>query len=430
MRNRLFNAFLILALLIPVLSVGVASADVPEGQDYTVQTDDYLWGLSEKYLGNGAAYTVIVIATNLANKEDASYAKIVDPALIQPGWKLRIPTSAMAEEYLRPPAAGELGSADKPVQLYFVPSVQAEVIVESGEDMAAWFKDTIGVNVEVKVPTSYAAVIEAMGASEGDIVGFIPAQAYVLANEKYGVDVALSTVRYGREWYATQYLASRDSPLPDFNYDTIPADYNGVIWAFPDEGSTSGYLFPKAQYMGDGVEPGKELSAGGHPQAALAVYDGSADVGTCYFSPPGDTVEDWDWGDVPEPNYDQLRVEEEDGSYKAYYGDLRVRDCRTAVLSTAPDIIEKVRIVGLSAKIPNDTVSFVEDFPPVLRYKLVQALLAYADTEHGQEVLGNDEFYDITGFAEVDDSTYDPVRDLVTRIGIDLEEKYGLTGGG
>ncbi len=426
--SKIVSLMLLLALLLSTYGLGVAGAAPPpqeEGQDYVVKEGDTLSALAEENFGDMDAYPVIMIATNLAAKEDPSYAIIAAPEALEVGDKLRIPPQSWADEYLNPPAADALGSEEKPIQLYFVPSVEAEVIVESGEAMGAYFLETAGIHVEVSVPTSYAAVIEAMGAAEGDIMAFIPALAYVLAHERYDVDVALAVVRYGRSWYATQFVVARDSDLPDFGYDPIPEEYNGKIWAFPDEGSTSGYLYPKAKFMKDGVEPGEELATGGHPQTTLAIYDGSADVGTNYYSPPGDTVEDWAWGDPPEPEGD-IEIVEEEGTLKAYKGGLRLRDARDPVLDTAPDVYEKVRIAGLSPKIPNDTVSFVADFPPILRYKLVKALLAYAETEEGQAVLSNPEFYDITGFEEVPDSTYDPVRDLVQYTGMNLEEKYGL----
>ena len=103
MRNKVMAVLLILSLLVPVLGVGTAYAQVPEGQDYTVQADDNLWNLAEKYLSSGAAYPAIAIATWRANAVDASYPAFADPSVIQVGWKLRIPTTELAEEYLAAP---------------------------------------------------------------------------------------------------------------------------------------------------------------------------------------------------------------------------------------------------------------------------------------------------------------------------------------
>ena len=63
------------------------------------------------------------------------------------------------------PAAGELGSAENPIQVLFVPSAEAGVIVSGGEVMAQALNEATGLNFEVEVPTSYAATIEAMCAS-------------------------------------------------------------------------------------------------------------------------------------------------------------------------------------------------------------------------------------------------------------------------
>lgn len=411
--KRILVAILLLVLVMIVIGgVGVAAAAPPlqEAQDYTVQKDDNLWNLADKYFGNGAAYPAIVIATNAAHLGDASYAKIINPNLIYPGQKFRIPSAEDATAYLTRPQPGELGSAERPVKLYFVPSVDAAVIVESGEAIARYIKGLTGIHIEVSVPTSYAATIEAMGVAEGDAMGFIPALGYVLANQKYGVEVTLAVVRFGRHWYASQFLVRADSGI------TSLEQLAGKKWAVPSLTSTSGFLYPTSLLISKGIEPGEQVVAGGHPQAVLAVYEGSADFATTYYSPPGGEG-DWKWGDPPEPA-GEYHIE----NGKPYIGDLRIRDARSAVVDTAPDVIEKVKILALSDQIPNDTVSFVKDFPPILKHKIVNALLAYAGTEEGKAVLENDKFYDISGFARVDDAFYDPVRSLIKNLGYTEED--------
>jgi tungstate transport system substrate-binding protein len=91
---RLFVSILLLSLLMPLGPGAVGSAPLnAEETVYTVQKDDNLWSLAEKYLGNGAAYTAIVAATNAKNAEDPTFAKIANPSIIQPGWKVLIPAS-------------------------------------------------------------------------------------------------------------------------------------------------------------------------------------------------------------------------------------------------------------------------------------------------------------------------------------------------
>jgi phosphonate transport system substrate-binding protein len=317
-----------------------------------------------------------------------------------------LPLSASGCKMLKPP----LGSEKNPIKLYFGPSVEVAVIIESGDAISAFLKQQTGYEFDVKVPTTYAAVVEELGAAEGDAMAFIPAMGYVLAADKYETDVALATVRYGWAYYWAQYVVARDSDIKTL------ADLDGKIWAYPSTTSTSGYLVPASYFANNGIEPGKMVEAGGHPQAVTAVYEGQADFGTCFFSAPGDTG-DWKIGDSPEPE-GEWEYTEADGKIKAYKGGQRIRDARTGILSTYKDVLEKVRILDISDPIPNDTVSFCKDFPPEMRDKIVQGLIDYAATEEGLKVLANDEFYDITDFAPVDDSNFDPIRDMIKGLGL------------
>lgn len=302
----------------------------------------------------------------------------------------------------------KLGSAKNPIKLYFVPSVEVAVIIESGDAITAFLKEQTGYEFEVKVPTTYAAVVEELGAAEGDAMALIPAMGYVLASDKYGTEVALATVRYGWAFYWTQYVVARDSDIKSLK------DLDGKTWAYPSITSTSGYLVPASYFVKNGIEPAKKVEAGGHPQSVTAVYEGQADFGTCYFSAPGN---DWKMGDPPEPG-GEFTYEEKEGKIKAYKGGERIRDARTAIINTYKDVLEKVRILDISDPIPNDTVSFCKDFPPEMRDQIVQGLLDYAETEEGQKVLANDQFYDITGFTPVDDSNFEPIRDMIKGLGL------------
>jgi hypothetical protein len=100
---------LVLTIFVLGLSVSVASA-APPGQDtvgevYTVQKDDWLSKIAEKYYGDMFAYPLIVEATNAKAAEDASFAVIDNPDLIEIGQKLWIPDAAAMAQAV-PPATG------------------------------------------------------------------------------------------------------------------------------------------------------------------------------------------------------------------------------------------------------------------------------------------------------------------------------------
>ncbi len=80
-----------LFMLLLAVSTAGASPVLQGGTDYTVQLDDNLWTLAEKFLGDGNRYGEIVAATNARHTEDPGYAFIENPRLILPGWRLAIP---------------------------------------------------------------------------------------------------------------------------------------------------------------------------------------------------------------------------------------------------------------------------------------------------------------------------------------------------
>jgi len=314
------------------------------------------------------------------------------------------------------PMAAEIGTEEHPIQVLFVPSVDAGVIVSGGEVMAQALEEATGLKFEVSVPTSYAATVEAMCASPTDTIGFIPALGYVIANQKCGVEVGAAAVRFGWSVYWAQFLVPRDS-----DYQTLE-DLAGLKWAIPDLGSTSGYLYPSVMFQEAGIEPGEVVEAGGHPQAALAVYNGEVDFATTFFSPPL-TDPAWQPGDNPEP-YDPAEVKlNEEG--RAFAGDVRVLDARVSDLETAPDIFEKVRIMMLTDPIPNDTISFSPDFPDELKAQIIDALVAFTATDACLESICSDQFYNWTGVAPIDDAAYDVIRRLITGLGYTEEDIFG-----
>ncbi len=56
--------------------------------------------------------------------------------------------------------------------------------------------DELGIPVTVSVSTDYNTIVEAMASKQVD-VGFLPPNAYVLANEQSNVKVLLQAQRYG-----------------------------------------------------------------------------------------------------------------------------------------------------------------------------------------------------------------------------------------
>ncbi|MCB9454753.1 MAG: phosphate/phosphite/phosphonate ABC transporter substrate-binding protein [Anaerolineaceae bacterium] len=307
-------------------------------------------------------------------------------------------------------AQSDVGTPENPIQVYFVPSVEASIIVSGGDVMKAALEEATGLSFEVAVPTSYAATIEAMCASPANSIGFIPAAGYVVASERCGVEVGAAAVRFGWSVYWAEYIVRRDSPIFTFG------DLAGKTWGYGDVTSTSGYIVPATELANAGIEVGDTVETGGHNQTVLAVYNGEVDFGTTFYSPPlmpeGHAA--WQIGDLAEP-WD-LTVDEsyvsDDGS-KLFVGDIRVMDARANVRDTAPDIVDQVRILRVSQPIPNDTLSFGPEFPEELRNQIIDALITFSGTEEWAASIGSSDFYGWTSIAPATDADFDIVRAMV-----------------
>lgn len=317
--------------------------------------------------------------------------------------------------------SSDLGTTANPIQVYFVPSVDAQVITTGGQILADALKQATGLEFQVTVPTSYAATVEAMCAAPDKSIGFIPAAGYVIANNRCGVTVAAKAVRGGFSVYWSQYIVKRDSDIYTL------ADLNGKKWGYGDVASGSGYLVPAVELQNAGITPSDKVATGGHPQTVLAVYNGDVDFGTTFYSPPVmPEGRSWQAGDAPEP-YD-LSVSESSVTttkdtkgndvYHLFVGALEIKDARANVASQAPDVVDKVRILRLSAPIPNDTMSFGPDFPADVQQKIMDATFAFAKTPDWASSIGNPAFYGWSSIVPATNSEYAVVSQWFSLLGL------------
>jgi phosphonate transport system substrate-binding protein len=267
------------------------------------------------------------------------------------------------------------GTEDNPIVMAFVPSLDSQEVLASGDAIAEMIKEETGLVVKPNVGTDFAAVREAMGAGQADI-GWLNTFNYILASEKYEVEVGLVTQRYGGTSYLGQINVGADTGI------TTLEDLKGKVFCWVDPNSTSGYIIPRIFLQANGIDPDNDFAqtveAGSHDQVIISVYNGDCDAGAS-FDDARDNVED-----------------------------------------DFPDVKEKVLVLATTAEIPNDSVSFVKDFPADMRQKIVDALLAYAQTDEGKDVLNT--LYDIEGLQAADDTFYDGFRADLSKAGFDIEE--------
>jgi phosphonate transport system substrate-binding protein len=327
-------------------------------------------------------------------------------------------TTTMAETTTTAMAEPTVGTADNPIEVLYVPSVSAEEIVAGGDKLAAALNAATGLTFDVKVGSSYAATIEEMCASPDRSIGFIPAQGYVLASDLCGVNIRLKAQRFGFDVYWTEYIVPRDA-----GYTSI-FDLSGKKWAYPDPASTSGYLIPSGQFAKSGIKVGDSFEAGGHTEAVRAVYNGEADFGTVYYSPPVTTDGEVAWdgtkenADIPAEDVDSCAVNA-DGAIEC--NGILPKDARANLASEAPDVIQKVAILTLSDEIPNDGMAFGPDFPPDLEDQIVQAMEDFA-TNDPEGFAAAFDAYSWNGVSPTNDSEFDSIRALLNALGFSLED--------
>ncbi len=395
--------------------------------------------------------------------------------------------------------------------MLFVPSVEQGTLVERADELARFINADSGLILQTEVPTSYAAVIQALGAEQAD-VAWMPAFAYVIAHARYGAEARLQVVRSaerdailvarsgdgepegpadlagrgvavpetvagelrdrlvtmldreapgwmeieaaddmeavrlvldrpfevaaaasrwvfsgphdlvgdGRKELAyerpgtverTRLIWKTAEPVQDL--DTVyrgcvltrtdsgirrVEDLNGRSFAFSDETSTSGHIFPRMLLDRHGVTLGRVYFAGGHPNVIQAIWDGKAVAGSTFYSPP---------------------------SAKQSAEGLLVGDARYIIMRRMPDMaarrefLETVRVVALTDPIPNDLCAVRAGFPEPVWQRFLASFERYLETPEGREV-----YHDLltaVGVAPADDPAFDGFRAALDAAGMSAE---------
>jgi phosphonate transport system substrate-binding protein len=282
----------------------------------------------------------------------------------------------------------EVGSQERPLNMFFIPSDDTQTISRNAETTAQFVAKFVsqklyakdeGFYIRSAVPNSYIAVIESFVTGRSDFAA-LGTFDYVLAKDvkKAPIEAILNIVRGVDEiTYKAAIIAREGSGIDRLE------DFAGKKFAYVDPASAAGFVLPALLFEEKKINLGESVFAQRHDNVVTMVYQKQVDGGAIYYSPPKEG---------------------------------KMRDARMKVLTQFPDVEKKVKIVGFTREIPNspwvlrtNLYSDPEKYRKV-KEALQEALIAFSKTEEGKSTL--DQIYSITGFVKTSDEDFTEIRKI------------------
>ncbi len=175
---------------------------------------------------------------------------------------------------------GEQGSDDPEVlRVGLIPNQNPESVEAQYEPFGDYLSEQLGREVELTVPTSYNAVVEAMANDELDLA-YYGGLTYVQARERAEVTPLVTEInpRTGDTTYRSVIIVPADGQVQEV------AELRGKDFAFGSVSSTSGSLYPAIMLRDVGgldyrTDLGNFAYTNGHDATAQAVANGRVDAG-------------------------------------------------------------------------------------------------------------------------------------------------------
>lgn len=291
----------------------------------------------------------------------------------------------------------------------FVPSAEAGQLVEDIEPLAEYLTAQLDIPVRGTVSNDYTGLVTAMETGQAHI-GALPPYGMLQAVARAQAEIILQSERFGSGTYHTQFFtndpdkyctispveentrivndeevtflncngtarANEETPEGPIGLEALANVDAGTTVSFVEQSSSSGYIFPATIFLAQGLDPETDLEvifSNQHELSVVAVCNGDAEVGVSYD------------------------------------------DARTRATSDC-DIANEVVVFAYGPEIPNDGIAVAGDLPDDLKQQIKDALMAYAETEEGAEVL--ESIYQITDFTEPNIEGLELVQQAVDQLG-------------
>lgn len=269
------------------------------------------------------------------------------------------------------PEATNASEGDNPAKLVvaLLPDENAATIIQDNQALKAYLEETLGKEVELFVSTDYSSMIEAAAKERLDLAYFGPL-SYVLAKTKGEIEAFAAREKDGAVTYTSLIVGSTEAGIDSM--DKI----KGTTVAFGDPASTSSRLIPQLVLANSELSVDNDYEPvflGAHDAVAVAVQNGNAQA-----------------GGLSRPIFDSLV---ERGTIDA----------------------DRVAVLAESDPIPQYPWTMRSSLAPELKEQIRTAFYELED----EAVL---EPFKADGFAAIEDSDYNVIRQSAEILGLDLSE--------
>jgi phosphonate transport system substrate-binding protein len=258
------------------------------------------------------------------------------------------------------------------------PYVSSSTVIDQYRPILELVSTRIGIPIDLVVGTGYADVEQRLLSGQIDVATMSP-YAYVRAKQNDDqIRVFATHVAGGTETYGAYIVATENGPVQTLS------DIRDQAFAFVDERSSSGWLFPAARMLDEGVNPVTDLKGrfyGSHAAVIQAVVSGEVMAGATY-----DGALAQGRGSIPGAN--------------------------------------TLRIIARTKRIPFDAYVVRSEFPPQGRDALLEAIRSVSTRDSvGREALAT--LMDINGFMPATDAHYKTVRTTQSEVWAALAQTGG-----
>lgn len=231
-----------------------------------------------------------------------------------------------------------------------------------------YLEEALRARIEVETAPDYLASVEQLARGELDFAQLSPYACMVAERRVPGLRFVATAIAQGASTYASYLVVRRGEDIQGIE------DARGRRLGFTDRLSTSGYLYPRAWLLEQGLDPERDFQLsfhGQHDALLRALLAGEVDVAAISSD--------------------------------------------TLVTHRALDLGGPVRILAKAGRIPYDCVVIARDVPPALAHRIEAAFLRLSiHTKKGRFVL--EDYNLINGFMPIPPGHYDEVRKVAAAV--------------